>query len=172
MSRDLAHYMELSYPFEMTLYDDVFEAEFRDLHGCVSHGSTPSEAYENLLEAKRAWIEKSLELGMEIPEPSPEIEQYSGRILLRCPKVLHMQLIEMSKHQNTSLNQLISCALSAYVARGGRYAAEIEWGLAYEKSLLGELFSSRFREGVTREVKHGVPAVTWISPKAELVKVV
>jgi len=170
MSKDLKYYAGLNYPFEMTRYEDVFEAEFKDLPGCVSHGETPTEAYENLLEAKRIWLEKALELGMDIPEPSLEIEQYSGRILLRCPKVLHMQLMEMSKIQNTSLNQLIGCALSAYVARAGRYADEIDWRPTREEPILGELFACRVKEGISRDLRLSAPAKPWMLLDAELMQ--
>jgi predicted RNase H-like HicB family nuclease len=131
MPRDLEYYMALEYPFEMRRTGDDFEAEFKDLRGCVSFGGTPDEAYSNLLVAKREWLDMALELGMDIPEPSPEQEiRHSGRILVRCARPMHGQLLELAGRQGISLNQLICSALAGFVARGGSYRAQPEPTLA------------------------------------------
>ena len=41
-----------------------------DLPGCMAHGHSPNEAYENAKIAMREWIETVRAAGREIPEPS------------------------------------------------------------------------------------------------------
>jgi antitoxin HicB len=122
--KDLNYYMALDYPVEMRRRGEDFEVEFRDLRGCVSSGLSPDEAYSNLLEAKREWLEMALERGMDIPEPSPaQADRHSGRILVRCPRDMHGRLLELARDQDVSLNQLVCAALAGFVATGGDFAA-------------------------------------------------
>lgn len=41
-----------------------------DLTGCLTYGDTMEELMENIQDAKRAWLEAAMEMGVEIPEPS------------------------------------------------------------------------------------------------------
>jgi predicted RNase H-like HicB family nuclease len=60
--------------YEIRIYwsaeDNVFLAEVPDLPGCMTHGSTPTEAAANAVEAIGLWIDVAREDGMEIPEPT------------------------------------------------------------------------------------------------------
>ena len=73
--------------------------------------------FPGLDDAKMSWIFTALSRGMSIPEPGAksEIEDCSGRILLRLPKELHYRLLQKATADDTSLNQellfLISTAL-------------------------------------------------------------
>ena len=56
-------------------------------------GETPEEALANLDKVKAVLFEDMKEHGKEIPAPPPlpedQVEEYSGKILLRLPKDLH-----------------------------------------------------------------------------------
>jgi antitoxin HicB len=105
--------------YRVSVYRDEdadYVVEVDDLPGCVSHGSTPDETFNNLEEAKRAWMESRVALGLEIPEPR-QTEDYSGRVLLRMPKGLHRRLALQSRAEGVSLNQYLVTLLSDASAR-------------------------------------------------------
>lgn len=116
------YYLQLNY--KTSIYRDEdgdFVAEVDDLPGCTTHGSTPGEAFQNVEEAKRVWLESRLQAGLEIPEPRG-VEQYSGKFLVRVPRSLHKRLVEQSSAEGVSLNQyvvsLLADASSVRQARG------------------------------------------------------
>jgi predicted RNase H-like HicB family nuclease len=96
--------------------DGDYVVEVDDLPGCMSHGSTPDEAFQNLEEAKRAWMESRVAAGLQIPEPR-QTEEYSGRILLRMPRWLHRRLAVQARVEGVSLNQHVVSLLSDTSAR-------------------------------------------------------
>lgn len=113
--KDLKYYLNLNYPITIekyTEYDgrEYFAAEIPDLPGCGAEGKTVDEALKKLEEAKQAWIEVSLERGLEIPEPATE-DQFSGKFLLRIPAKLHRQLALKAKRVRMSLNQYVRSIL-------------------------------------------------------------
>lgn len=74
------YYLGLRYPVvieKFTEYngEERFGAEIPDLPGCGAEGRTKEEALERLREAKRAWIEVSLERGLDVPEPGSNLEK-------------------------------------------------------------------------------------------------
>lgn len=111
-------FLELDYPISISKdHDELGEywlAEHPDLPGCKSHGKSKEEALKNLEEAKINWIYSYADLGKEIPKPNQlsEIENCSGKILLRIPKELHFRLISEAKNNGVSLNQEIMYLLS------------------------------------------------------------
>ncbi|WP_258359649.1 type II toxin-antitoxin system HicB family antitoxin [Moorella sulfitireducens] len=109
--KGLDYYMTL--PYRIVLYpaeEGGYVVEIPDLPGCLSQGETIDEAMAMIQDAKRCWLETSLELGHPIPEPTPE--EYSGKLNIRIPKSLHRTLAEKAKEEGTSLNQLIIYHLS------------------------------------------------------------
>jgi antitoxin HicB len=111
-------YLNLSY--KASVYKDEdgdFVVEVGDLPGCVTHGTTVAEAFENLEEAKRVWMESRLAAGLEIPRPNNR-EKYSGRVLLRMPRSLHRALSNQAQQEGVSLNQHIVSLLSMGYAWG------------------------------------------------------
>lgn len=114
-------YEQLEYPITLQKtsddHDTYWIAEHPDLPGCMTHGYTKEEALANLDDAKKGWIYSALSHGLRVPEPrtKSEIEDCSGRILLRVPKELHYRLLQKAKEDGTSLNQellfLVSTAL-------------------------------------------------------------
>jgi predicted RNase H-like HicB family nuclease len=59
--------------YEIIMYwsasDNCMISEIPELPGCIAHGSYEFESLQNLLEAKKLWINTALEFGDEIPEP-------------------------------------------------------------------------------------------------------
>ena len=107
--KNLEYYLNLNYEIKIRKLSDAegggWFAEIPLLPGCMSDGETSQEAIENVNEAKKDWIEASMELGRPIPEPANE--DYSGQLRVRMPKSLHRALSEKAREEKVSLNQLI-----------------------------------------------------------------
>lgn len=109
---DLERYVDMPHVIEIKRSaDGGFFVSIPDLPGCFSQAETTQEAYEMILDAKKAWIEVALEDGETIPEPSDE-RTYSGRILLRIPPELHFELAKKAALQEVSLNQYLTYLLT------------------------------------------------------------
>ena len=86
-----APYSTIVVPDVTTDNEPCFMAYHPELEGCMSHGSTPEEALQNLREVTELYISMLQEMGLEIPSPQgmevtwevvgpagePEIETYS-----------------------------------------------------------------------------------------------
>lgn len=107
------YYMELPYRMEIVPDKDEggFVATFPELPGCITVGETIEEVIQNIVDAKRAWLESELEIGAMIPEPE-ELKEYSGQFKLRLPRSLHKQLAEHSRSEGVSMNQYCVYLLS------------------------------------------------------------
>lgn len=111
-------YDELEYPIILKYDTDengsYWIAEHPDLPGCKTNGKTKEEALINLDDAKKSWIYAQLCNKDDVPKPSTlrEIDECSGKILLRLPKELHFRLIQNAKLNETSLNQYLVFLLS------------------------------------------------------------
>ena len=69
--KTLEDYLNLNYP--ITFYPETeggYTVIIQDLSGCISEGDTLEEAMENILDAKKAWLETAWQYGDEIPLPS------------------------------------------------------------------------------------------------------
>ena len=86
-------------------------ATVRELAGCMSHGDTYTEAFENIHEAMEGWLETKLEGGFPVPLPVDE-SQYSGKFVIRIPKTLHARLVMEAEKEGVSLNQYALYRLS------------------------------------------------------------
>ncbi|PWI46403.1 toxin-antitoxin system HicB family antitoxin [Candidatus Heimdallarchaeota archaeon B3_Heim] len=121
MNKDLNYYLSLRYKIEINPLPEEdgggFEACIPQLGkwAFLGAGKTIIEALEHLEEVKRDFFEDYLKKGIEIPEPEIEEEAYSGRILLRIPPRLHMQLTKAARKDSTSLNQYIRSLLERKV---------------------------------------------------------
>ena len=108
-------YLELPYHIVIQhLVDesgDYFFATVQELDGCMSHGDTYDEAFENIQEAMAGWIETKLEGGFPVPVPLNE-SQYSGKFVLRLPRSLHARLALEAEKEGVSLNQYALYRLS------------------------------------------------------------
>ncbi len=117
MRKDLDFYLNLHYP--VTIHPDPdggFVAEIEELPGCMTQGETLEEVFEAIEDAKQCWIEAAFNDGHEVPLPR-DMEEYSGKILIRIPKNLHRVLAHAAKREGVSLNQYITSLLAAGVQR-------------------------------------------------------
>ena len=79
-------------------------AKVQELEGCMSDGETIEEVHRNIREAMEGWIETKLETGFDIPTPV-NIDDYSGKFVIRLPKSLHARLAAEAEREGVSLNQ-------------------------------------------------------------------
>ena len=107
------YYMNLPYRLEIipATEEGGYVALFPELPGCITCADTLEDVIEDVMDAKRVWLESELEMGAEIPEPDG-IYEYSGQFKLRIPKSLHKQLAEHSKQEGESMNQYCVYLLS------------------------------------------------------------
>jgi antitoxin HicB len=124
MEKTIDYYMNLPYTIE--LQRDPEEGWFvrvKELRGCMSQGDTAEEALAMIQDAMLAWLEVALEDDLPIPEPRSD-EDYSGKFVVRVPRSLHRDLVEMAEREGVSLNQYINVVLARAVGRIVPAAAE------------------------------------------------
>lgn len=108
----------MKHPYERVLVpeaDGGFSAYISEFEGCLAEGETSEEALKNLESTALAWIDAEQEAGREIPG-AWNVQEYSGKLLLRLPKSLHMQLARHASKDGVSLNQHVVRKL----AEGGK----------------------------------------------------
>lgn len=93
-----------------------YSAQVQEFPGCFAYGDTADEALQRLDGAALSWIEAQLSLNQKIPDPI-DFDTYSGRIALRIPRGLHKQAAELAALEGSSLNQLLTAAISSYVSQ-------------------------------------------------------
>jgi len=105
---NIKEYLDLPYNIIVRhITDDsgtYYFAKVQELPGCVSDGATVDEVFTNIYEAMEGWIETKLEAGFPVPMPV-DIENYSGKFVLRLPKSLHAKLVAEAEKEGVSLNQ-------------------------------------------------------------------
>ena len=112
---NVEEYLKLPYNYIIQQITDesgtYFYAKVLELDGCQTTGETFEEAYENIKEAMKGWIETKLEAGFEIPLPVGH-ESFSGKFIIRIPKSLHYRLTIEAEREGVSLNQYALYKLS------------------------------------------------------------
>lgn len=112
---NINYYMNLPYNYIIQPINDesgsYYYARVLELDGCQSTGETFEEAYANVKEAMKGWIETKIENGFEIPLPVG-YENFSGKFIVRLPKSLHYKLSIEAKQEGISLNQYALYKLS------------------------------------------------------------
>ena len=105
---NIQDYLELPYNIIIRHVTDesgsYYFAKVQELDGCMSDGITVEEVYANIREAMEGWIETKLENGFDIPMPV-DVDNYSGKFVLRLPKSLHARLALEAEKDGVSLNQ-------------------------------------------------------------------
>lgn len=120
MEKTIDYYLGLPYTIEMIPgLEGGWVVSVRELPGCLSQGDDPQDAITMIRDAMRCWLEVALEDGLPIPEPR-ELEQYSGKFVVRVPRWLHRELVRTTDQEGVSLNQFVSTALARSV---GEHAA-------------------------------------------------
>lgn len=71
--KDLDYYLSLRYEINIKPEEDGWSAAISDLLGCIGAGDTIPDALEMLEDAKRSWIEASLQKNLPIPEPNSDL---------------------------------------------------------------------------------------------------
>jgi len=110
----------LNLPYKLEIVPDTEEggyvAYYPDLPGCFTSAETLDDIIGNAQDAEREWIKAALAEGMEISEPTPEIDvsEYSGQFKLRIPKSLHKALSINARNEGISMNQYCLYLLSMY----------------------------------------------------------
>lgn len=116
MKKKVKEYMELPYNYIVQPVKDesgeYYYAKVLELDGCQSTGETFEEAYENLRDAMKGWIETKLDNGFDIPLPVG-YDDFSGKFIVRIPKSLHYRLSIEAKQEGVSLNQYALYKLSS-----------------------------------------------------------
>ncbi|MCL2557915.1 MAG: type II toxin-antitoxin system HicB family antitoxin [Treponema sp.] len=105
---NVKEYLELPYHIVIRRIADesgaYYFATVQEFDGCMSHGDSHEEAFENIHDAMAGWIEAKLEGGFPVPEPLDD-GRYSGKFVLRLPKSLHAKLALDAQREGVSLNQ-------------------------------------------------------------------
>lgn len=113
--KEVKDYLELPYNYIIQPINDesghYYYAKILELDGCQSTGETFEEAYQNVKEAMKGWINAKLEGGFEVPLPIG-YDDFSGKFLIRIPKSLHYKLTIEAKKEGVSLNQYTLYKLS------------------------------------------------------------
>lgn len=108
-------YLKLPYTYIVQPIKDesgfYYYARILELDGCQSTGNTFEEAYKNVKEAMKGWIETKLDAGYEVPLPI-RYENFSGKFVIRIPKSLHYKLSLEAEQEGVSLNQYALYKLS------------------------------------------------------------
>jgi DNA-binding CsgD family transcriptional regulator/predicted RNase H-like HicB family nuclease len=113
--KDLKFYLNLRYP--ITIHPDPdggYVAEIEELPGCMTQAETLGEAFEAIEDARQVWIQGTYEMGQDIPLPQ-DMEEYSGKFMVRIPRSLHRNLVRAAKREGVSLNQYIASLLAVGV---------------------------------------------------------
>jgi len=116
--RELTYYLSLHYP--VTVHSDPeggFVAEIEELPGCMTQADTLDEVFAAIEEARELWIRTAYNEGQDIPLPR-DMEEYTGKFLVRIPRTLHRTLVHAAKQERVSLNQYVTSLLVAGVTRG------------------------------------------------------
>ncbi len=117
MDKTVEYYLGLPYTIELIAEPaGGWFVAVKELPGCMSEGDTPEEAIQMIRDAMCGWIEISLADGDPIPEPR-ELDDYSGKFVVRVPRTLHRQLVEASADEGVSLNQLVNVLLAQGVSQ-------------------------------------------------------
>lgn len=113
--KTVEEYMTLPYNYIVQPIKDesgeYYYARILELEGCQTTGETFEEAYENLKDAMKGWIETKLENGYDVPLPVG-YENFSGKFIVRIPKSLHYKLSIEAEQEGVSLNQYALYKLS------------------------------------------------------------
>ncbi|MCC6351501.1 MAG: toxin-antitoxin system HicB family antitoxin [Fimbriimonadaceae bacterium] len=114
------------------LPDGSYEASIPQLaRSVVGYGDSSETALADMLQVAEATAHFLEEQGEDLPdpEPVPEWTDYSGRVTLRLPKMLHAQLDRLATREGASLNSLLTTILQAGATS---LAAGCEFGVAAE----------------------------------------
>ncbi len=93
--------------------------EYPDLEGVLGGGITYEEALIEAKDNKEIYLSFLRENKMPIPVPKSLLEasELSGRLTFRMSKTLHKKVLDRSKIEGVSANQIIYEAVTSYIER-------------------------------------------------------
>lgn len=134
--KDINYYLGLPYSIEITRDTDEenpgWVAKIKELPGCITQADIFEELEGMVQDAMRSWIEVALEDGIAIPEPRLD-EGYSGKFVVRLPKSLHRDLVELSEEEGVSLNTWVIHTLAKSVGQINQNSGKTVDELLYRK---------------------------------------
>lgn len=93
--------------------DQCYEARVEEFPDLVEYADGVDEVYALMADAIETTIAVLKEKGKSIPSPNKNTDQeYSGRVTLRMPKLMHKKLSYAAKKENISLNQFLLSLVS------------------------------------------------------------
>ncbi|MDR1212194.1 MAG: type II toxin-antitoxin system HicB family antitoxin [Spirochaetaceae bacterium] len=114
-AKEIKPYLEMPYNIIIQHIVDeggnYYYATVLEFDGCMSDGTTYQEAFENIQDAMKGWIETKIENGFPVPPPIIK-EKYSGKFIVRLPKTLHARLAIEAEKEGVSLHQYALYKLS------------------------------------------------------------
>ena len=112
-TKPLDYYLGLEYPIDIIADPDGgYVAVFPDLPGCMTQGETLEEVIHMAKEARELWLDCEYDTDPnDIPMPSYPID-YSGKLNVRIPKLLHQLLIDAAERDEISLDQYVTMLLT------------------------------------------------------------
>ena len=112
-TKPLDYYLGLEYPLNIIADPDGgYVAIFPDLPGCMTQGETLEETIEMANDARMGWLECEYDTDPnDIPLPSHPID-YSGKLNVRIPKLLHQLLIDAVERDGVNLDQYVTMLLT------------------------------------------------------------
>jgi DNA-binding NarL/FixJ family response regulator len=120
----------------------------------MTQAETLDEVFKAIEDARQLWIKTAYEEGQDIPLPR-DIEEHSGKFMVRIPRRLHRNLVSAAKREGVSLNQYVTTLLAAGVQRDA-ILSQVQSVLQPQ---LAEQVLQQFQE-ISREKEKG----TFISP--------
>lgn len=141
----------LSKPYIRRLLPDEtggYVSSIQEFPGCIAEGDTADDAINNLNNAAASWVEAALSSGYEIRDPVSYMG-YSGKIALRIPRGLHKQVAELAELEESSINQLLTTAISQYMGSKRVFREMSEAMLSEMRSVMSDGFISLSRQGTS-----------------------
>lgn len=118
--KKVADASEYSVVVKRQIIDDeaLFVGTVLELPDVRVYGDTHTEAYELVLDSIETLRVMADEMHHPFPAPRESVaDEFSGRVTLRMPKVLHRDLDQIADMQSVSLNQFIVSTLSFSAGR-------------------------------------------------------
>lgn len=123
--KDLNYYMGLAYEISVKEFGKedgggiFLSIPLLGAAAVNAYGETYEEARSILEEVKRDYFETWIADNVPIPEPKGEdLQEYSGKMLLRMPRSLHKAVAEAAEEEGQSINAYIVGALLKTTERG------------------------------------------------------
>lgn len=93
---------------------DYYEAKVRELPDVAEYGDSVAEVYALAIDTIEVTAEVFEAEGKSFPLPLLDVDDFSGRVTLRMAKTLHRALASMAKHEEVSLNHIITYILTHF----------------------------------------------------------